>query len=34
MQVTMEERECESCGKTFVTSEQDTSEFCSWTCKQ
>jgi endogenous inhibitor of DNA gyrase (YacG/DUF329 family) len=33
MQVNMEERECKGCGETFVTSESDTSEYCSLVCR-
>jgi len=33
MQVNLDERTCESCGGTFVTSEQDTSDYCSLTCR-
>jgi len=33
MQANLDERTCESCGETFVTSEQDTSQYCSLTCR-
>lgn len=33
MQGNLDERTCESCGETFVTSEQDTSQYCSLTCR-
>ena len=33
MQVNMIEKECGGCGDVFVTSETDTSSYCSWVCK-
>jgi len=34
MQVNMEERDCQHCGETFVTSEQDKSDYCSFICRR
>jgi len=34
MQVTIDERTCENCHDVFVTSQNDTSDYCTTVCKQ